>query len=132
MKKKEKKSNDFSSYELDVDEANFPRKIKKESGKYKGKFHFKFFNCGIVGHFVVKFPYAKNESSDNEEDYNIKRKQDQHKNIQKQDKHEKRKNSYKQKRSLYSKGVNDSSKESSESIFESDRDKLSLWKSNKY
>jgi hypothetical protein len=47
--------------------------IVTERGKYKGKFPFKCFNCGKVGHFVAKCPYAKNESSDNEEDYNKER-----------------------------------------------------------
>jgi hypothetical protein len=57
------------------------RKLKKGSGKYKGKIPFKCFNCGKVGHFVAKCPYEKDESSDDEEDHNIKkgRKHHQHK-----------------------------------------------------
>ena len=35
------------------------RKIKRGSGKYKGKLPFKCFNCGRVGHFSTKFPYTK-------------------------------------------------------------------------
>jgi hypothetical protein len=124
MKNKEHKSSDCSSCESDAEEAHFVRKLKKGSGKYKGKFPFKCFNCGKVGHFVAKCPYAKDESSDDEEDHNIKkgRKHHQHKKNHKQDKHEKKKNSYKQKKSLYSKGVSDSSEESSESSFDSDRE----------
>ena len=102
MNNKENKSSNFSSFELDAEEETFLRKIKKGYGKYKGKLSFKCFNCGKVGHFVAKCPYVKNESSDNEEDYNVKRKQ-QHKSSHKQDKHENNKNSYKQKKSLYSK-----------------------------
>jgi hypothetical protein len=122
MKNKEHKSSDCSSCESNKEEENFMRKLKKGSGKYKGKFPFKCFNCGKVGHFVAKCPYEKNESSDNEEDYNVKRKHHQHKNSHKQDKHEKKKNSYKNKKSLYSKGVSDSSEESSEISFDSDRE----------
>jgi hypothetical protein len=74
---------------------------------------------------------CKNESSDDEEDHNIKkgRKHHQHKKNHKQDKHEKKKNSYKKKKSLYSKGVSDSSEESDESIFIVIEKKLSLWPS---
>jgi hypothetical protein len=96
------------------------RKLKKGSGKYKGKFPFKCFNCGKVGHFAAKCPYVKNESSDDEEDHNIKKGRKHHQ--YKKNKHEKKKNTYKKKKSLYSKGVSDSSEESDESIFDSDRE----------
>jgi hypothetical protein len=73
------------------------RKFKKGYGKYKGKLPFKCFNCGKVGHFAAKSPYAKDESSDNEEDHNVNKgsKHHQYKNNHKQDKYEKKKNSYK-------------------------------------
>jgi hypothetical protein len=74
IRNKEKKSSDCCSYELDAKEGSFVRKIKKGSGKYKGKFPFKLFNCGKVGHFATKCPHEKNKSSDNEEDYKVKRK----------------------------------------------------------
>jgi hypothetical protein len=41
MKNKEHKSRDCSSFESDTEEANFVRKLKKGSGKYKAKFPFK-------------------------------------------------------------------------------------------
>jgi hypothetical protein len=40
------------------------RKLKRGSGKYKGKLPFKFFNCGRVGNFVAKCPYEKREQID--------------------------------------------------------------------
>jgi hypothetical protein len=80
MKNKENKSRNCSSCELDTKEENFVRKLKKGSGKYKGKFPFKFFNYGKVGYFAAMCPYAKNERSDNEEDYNVKNKHHQQKN----------------------------------------------------
>jgi hypothetical protein len=49
------------------------RKLKKGYGKYKGKLPFKCFNCGKVGHFLTKCPYAKDESSDDEEYHNVKK-----------------------------------------------------------
>jgi hypothetical protein len=96
-KNKEHESSDSFDNESDAEEAHFVRKLKKGSGKYKGKLPFKCFNCGKVGHFVDKCPYAKDESSDDEEYHNIKkgRKHHQHKKNHKQDKHEKKKKSYK-------------------------------------
>jgi hypothetical protein len=54
----------------DVDdiEANFVRRLKKGSGKYKGKLSFKCFNSGKIGHFTSKFPYKRKDYTyDNEE-----------------------------------------------------------------
>jgi hypothetical protein len=56
-----------SNYESNTKEAQFVRKLKRGSGKYKGQLPFKFFNRGKVGHFVAKFPYAKSEDNDDDE-----------------------------------------------------------------
>jgi hypothetical protein len=66
IKNKEQKSSDCSSCESNAEETNFMIKIKKGSGKHKGKFPFKCFNFGKIEHFVAKCPYAKNEGSNNE------------------------------------------------------------------
>jgi hypothetical protein len=49
-----------------VEEVNFIKKLQKGSGKYKGKMHFKCFNCGKVGHFAAKCPYTKEDPEDEE------------------------------------------------------------------
>ena len=36
---------------LDDEEALFVKKLKRGTGKYKGKLPIKFFNCGIIMHF---------------------------------------------------------------------------------
>jgi len=41
--------------------ANFVRRLKKGSDKYKGKLPLSVFNCDGVGHFVNKCPYKKNK-----------------------------------------------------------------------
>ena len=40
------------------------KKLQKRSGKYKGKFPFKCFNCGRIWHFQAKCPYPKEYSKD--------------------------------------------------------------------
>ena len=50
------------------------RRLKKGSGKYQGKFPFKCFNYGKIGHFASKFPHKKKDrDSKGEEKYKSKR-----------------------------------------------------------
>jgi hypothetical protein len=60
--------------DLDDIEAKFVRRLKKESGKYKGKLPFKCFNCGKIGHFSNKCPHKKkDQNSKGEEKHKSKR-----------------------------------------------------------
>jgi hypothetical protein len=46
------------------------KRLKKGSGKYKGKMPFKCFNYGRIGHFVNKCPHkGKDQTCDDEEKY---------------------------------------------------------------
>ena len=44
------------------------RRLKKGIGNYKGKIPLKCFNCGKIGHFSSKCPYARGSYSDEEEE----------------------------------------------------------------
>jgi hypothetical protein len=44
-------------------EAKFVKRLKKGSGKYKGKLPFKYFNCGRIGHFANKCPHKKHDQN---------------------------------------------------------------------
>ena len=59
-------NNDESDNE---EEANFVRKLKRGIGKYKGKIPPICFECGRIGHFASKCPYAKNPNIDDENIY---------------------------------------------------------------
>jgi hypothetical protein len=56
----------------DEKEISFIRKLEKGSRKYKGKLPLKCFNCGKVGKVSSKFPYPKQEETDDEETQNHK------------------------------------------------------------
>ena len=47
-------------------EAKFIIKLKKGDGNFKGQLRFKYFECGNIGHYASKYPYAKVNSSDDE------------------------------------------------------------------
>jgi hypothetical protein len=54
--------------DIDEIEANFVRRLKKGSGKYKCKLPFKYFNYGKIGHFSSKCPHKrKDQTYDDEE-----------------------------------------------------------------
>jgi hypothetical protein len=84
------------------------RKLKRGSGKYKGKLSFK---CRL-GHFFVECPYAKREDND-EEEHNNKIKPYKHK-----------RGKYTEKKSFYSREDNISSKESDGYVFEIDKEEF--------
>jgi hypothetical protein len=54
----EYKNEDFEPNEI---EEKFVRRLKKGSGKYQGKFPFKFFNCEKIGHFASMSPHKKHD-----------------------------------------------------------------------
>ena len=62
-----KVSSKNQSENLDDEEALFVSKLKKGTGKYKGKLPLKCFNCGRIGHFSHKCSYPKQDESDHEE-----------------------------------------------------------------
>jgi hypothetical protein len=57
---------DSSEHFLDEEEANFVRKMKRGSEKYKGMLPFKCFQCGKIGQFACKFPFKENITDEKE------------------------------------------------------------------
>lgn len=60
-KGKEEVAHEEVEEDLDVVVVNFVRKLKRGSGKYKGKLPFKCFNCGKIVHFASKFSYGEKD-----------------------------------------------------------------------
>jgi hypothetical protein len=54
--------------EEDEEVANFVRRLKKGTDKYKGKLPLICFNCDGVGHFSNKCPYKKKKRNEEEDD----------------------------------------------------------------
>ena len=68
------KADKHADSEMEEIEANFVRNLKIGSGKYKGKFPYKCFNCGKVGNFAYKCPYKeKYQNYFDEENHAFKR-----------------------------------------------------------
>jgi len=63
---------DYSRNESDQDLTQLSTKLKSGYGKYKGKFPFKCFDWGRVGHYSSKFPYK--EKAKRQEDLKFRNK----------------------------------------------------------
>jgi hypothetical protein len=64
------KADKIEDSEPDEIEAKFVKILKKGSGKYKGKFPFKCFNCGKIGHFANKCPHKREDQTCDDEEKN--------------------------------------------------------------
>jgi hypothetical protein len=53
--------------DIDEIEENFVRRLKKGSGKYKGKLPCKCFNYGKIGHFASKCPHKRKDQTYDDE-----------------------------------------------------------------
>jgi hypothetical protein len=57
---KANKNEDSKANEI---EEKIVRRLKKGSDKYQGKFPFKCFNYGKIGHFAYKCPHKKKDQN---------------------------------------------------------------------
>lgn len=48
-----------SNYDMDEEEKNFVRILKKGSRKFKSNLPFKYFSCGWIGQFYTRFPWKE-------------------------------------------------------------------------
>ena len=66
MKSSTSQDHDSSEHFSYEQEANFVRKLKRGSIKYKGILPFKCFHYGKVGHSASKFPFKENNTNEKE------------------------------------------------------------------
>ena len=102
--RQEKNTNDELSNISDEEISNFMKKLKKGTRKYKGKIPLICFNCGKIGHFANKFPYPKQEESDDEITFKYQKKR----------KTKYKRKLYNKKKTFFTQEDNSSSKESEE------------------
>jgi hypothetical protein len=100
----EKNTNDELSYISNEETTNFIKKLKKGTGKYKGRIPLIYFNYEKIGHFANKCPHPKQEESDDERTFKYQKKR----------KNNDKKKFYKKKKTFFTQEDNSSSKENEE------------------
>ena len=96
-KNKSTKGKPTSDESDDEEMTNFVRKLKRGTGKYKGKLPLKCFSCGNIGHSASKCPYAKNSDSDEDDNFKPYKKYNNYRNLEHRE-------VCKEEKSLYKKG----------------------------